>query len=47
MMAPGNLSSGFEEPVPAEREAFLNEIQRRALRYFLEQVNPKNGLVRD
>lgn len=41
------LLAEFQEPIPTEREAFLDEIQKRALRYFIEQVNPANGLVRD
>ena len=47
IIASGNLFARFEEPIPREREAFLDEIQKSALRYFLEQVNPANGLVRD
>lgn len=42
-----NLFASFEEPIPTEREAFLDEIQKRALHYFMKQTNPTNGLVRD
>ncbi|OQA55422.1 MAG: Endo-1,4-beta-xylanase A precursor [Candidatus Omnitrophica bacterium ADurb.Bin277] len=32
--------------VPAD-DAFLDEVQERSFRYFLDEVNPYNGLVRD
>jgi len=35
-----------QEPA-ASHDAFLNEVQEKAFRYFEEQHNPHNGLVRD
>ena len=37
----------FAQEPSASRSAFLNEIQEKAFRYFEEQHNPHNGLVRD
>jgi hypothetical protein len=35
------------EPARKLDEPLLNEIERRAVRYFLEQANPRTGLVKD
>jgi len=36
-----------QEPSSSEHDAFLNEVQEASFRYFAEQHNPYNGLVRD
>lgn len=42
------LSLDFtQRTIPVSREAFLDEIQRGALLYFIEQRNPRTGLIRD
>lgn len=37
----------FAQTPPASHDAFLEEVQEKAFRYFQEQHNPHNGLVRD
>jgi hypothetical protein len=36
-----------QEPPDPSRDAFLNEIQEASFRFFQNEVNPHNGLVRD
>ena len=33
--------------VPCQADDFITELQKRGLRYFVENTNPVNGLVRD
>jgi len=39
--------AGAQEAPPVNHEAFLEEVQQTAFRYFQEQHHPHNGLVRD
>ncbi len=43
----GPLSSFAQESVTVDHESFLEEVEQSAFRYFQEQSNPHNGLVRD
>ena len=36
-----------QEASPVDHDSFLDEVQQCAFRYFEEQHNPHNGLVRD
>jgi hypothetical protein len=42
---PENL--GVEYEATSEEEAFLDTLQYRSFLYFLNEINPKNGLVKD
>jgi hypothetical protein len=43
-----SLQKNYAVPaMPADNDAFLDSLQRRAFLYFVHEVNPKNGLVKD
>jgi hypothetical protein len=38
---------GVEYKATSEEETFLDTLQYRSFLYFLNEINPKNGLVKD
>lgn len=42
-----SATTALDEPVPQGREGLLDEIERRACRYFFDEADPITGLVRD